>query len=588
MLGSRAQRTLDALGQSFAIIEFRPDGTILTANETFCRSMGFRQDDLKGRHHRMFMPPGEADTAAYQAFWQKLGRGEFDGGAYKRVRSDGREVWLQASYTPVRDPGGKVERVVKLAFDITAERDRAAEDASLIRAIDRSHALTEFTPAGVILTANEHFPHTAGYDLSEVRGQHHRMFAEPDYAASAAYADFWKRLRSGEYFSDEFRRVGKGGRSIWLQASYNPVFDANGEIVKVVKFATDLSVRMESVGRIGDALSRLAAGDLGVRVDDPLIPSLDKLRLDFNAAGGALSDVISAVTRASTAIKEGVGDIAGASDDMSRRTEHQAATLEQTAAALDEITATVKKTADGARHAYDVVAATRGKTQESEGTVKRAVEAMGEIESSSRQIGDIISVIDEIAFQTNLLALNAGVEAARAGDAGKGFAVVASEVRALAQRSAEAAKEIKALIGASTENVGKGVQLVGDAGAALEQILIQVGTIDSLVADMAGSVQEQSIGLNEVNTAINQMDQTVQQNAAQAEEATAAAQALKGEADELDRLVGRFRTGEPSQAAPVPRPRPPSTRPVARAVAGARLALATAAAGPDADGWEEF
>ncbi|MDB5445159.1 MAG: methyl-accepting chemotaxis protein McpA [Phenylobacterium sp.] len=346
------------------------------------------------------------------------------------------------------------------------------------------------------------------------------------------------------------------------------------------------------VRALADGLSRLSQGDLTHRVDEPFSPEYEQLRADFNAAMEKLQAVMQVIAGNVAQIGASADEIAGASDDLSRRTEQQAASLEETAAALDQITATVKKSADGAQHARAAVQTTKSGAAQGGEVVRRAVLAMGEIEKSAGQISQIIGVIDEIAFQTNLLALNAGVEAARAGDAGKGFAVVASEVRALAQRSADAAKEIKTLISASSEQVGQGVDLVGKTGEALQQMVTQVEQIDLLVSEIAASAQEQATGLNEVNSAVNQMDQVTQQNAAMVEESTAASHALRGDAAELRRLVGEFRTGEAAAAAPLA-PATPTSRPAAseprrmaerlrQTYAGG---AATAAAKAD---WEEF
>jgi len=298
-----------------------------------------------------------------------------------------------------------------------------------------------------------------------------------------------------------------------------------------------------NIAALTQALDRLAAGDLTHRITIPFSPKAESLKTNFNAAADKIQQALQAINAATGGVNSGADEIADASDNLSRRTEQQAASLEETAAALDEITATVRKTADGAREASALVAQARTGAERSGQIVDQAVSAMSQIENSSAQVNQIISVIDEIAFQTNLLALNAGVEAARAGEAGRGFAVVAQEVRALAQRSADAAKEIKTLISTSSQQVGAGVDLVAQTGDALRAIVGQVASIDALVREIAASAREQSTGLHQVNVAVNQMDQVVQQNAAMVEEATAASHSLKGEASELSVLVGRFQVG---------------------------------------------
>jgi len=298
------------------------------------------------------------------------------------------------------------------------------------------------------------------------------------------------------------------------------------------------------------ALKLLAAGDLRARINDELAPEFSQLKADFNEAVAKLQAAVSAVAHSVAGIRLGAEEIASASEDLSRRTERQAASLEETAAAVEQLTASVKQTAGGAGEAAKVVAAMKTDTTESGEVVKRAVSAMGGIEGSSQQISKIIAVIDEIAFQTNLLALNAGVEAARAGDAGRGFAVVAQEVRALAQRSAHAAKEIKGLIASSAADVGVGVDLVRQTGVSLRKNIDQVVGVDHLVGDIATSAREQATSLNEVNIAVNQMDQMTQQNAAMVEQATAATRSLKDETDELARLIAKFEIGDAPQSAP--------------------------------------
>lgn len=482
---------------------------------------------------------------------------------------------------------------------------------AMASAMDQSQARIEFDLDGAILEANENFLNTMGYSAGEVVGRKHVIFVDPAYARSPEYAGFWQRLRAGEAISDVFTRFAKGGRKVIIQARYTPLMGEDGKPYRVVKYASDITAaeiaREESeaeraqraqeqaavVTSLASALSSLSEGNLQSQISETFPADYEQLRKDFNAAVASLSETLGQVRTGSDAMRTGADEIAHASDDLSRRTEQQAASLEETAAALDEITATVKTTAAGARRASETVALAKSEAVRSGEVVAQAVQAMGDIKTSSQEISQIIGVIDEIAFQTNLLALNAGVEAARAGDAGRGFAVVAQEVRALAQRSAQAAKEIKSLISASSQQVGQGVELVGETGRALDKIVAQVADIDALISEIAASAQEQATGLAEVNTAVNQMDQVVQQNAAMVEQSTAATHALKSETAELNRLISRFRTGAvqgsgrpaPQPATPDATPRPSPARAATRRIAETFGATALKSA---EDGWEEF
>lgn len=541
-LGGDAASKIDALDRSLAMIEFDVKGTILAANANFCQALGYEPREIVGKHHSLFLEPEYAASQAYRDFWSRLAQGQFDAREYLRVGKGGREVWIQASYNPVKNAAGRVTKILKVATDITAQKEAEAERAAKLAAVERVQATIEFTTEGVILNANENFLSVLGYDLSEIKGKHHSMFVDPAYARSPAYAEFWRKLNAGEFVAEEFKRIGKGGKEVWIQASYNPVFDAKGRVVKVVKFATEVTGRVNAVDQIAVALERLAANDLSYRMSASIDAQFARVRDDFNSAVQALDETIGAVAMATKNVNAGANEISTASDDLSRRTEQQAASLEETAAALDQITATVGRSAEGAKRASEAASDARVDAAKSGEIVGEAVTAMDGIEESSSQINQIIGVIDEIAFQTNLLALNAGVEAARAGEAGRGFAVVAQEVRALAQRSADAAKEIKVLIANSSAQVDRGVKLVGETGRALTSIAGKVSEIDTLIREIAQSSREQATGLGEVNVAVNQMDQVTQQNAAMVEEATAAAANLRTEAGELERLIARFNT----------------------------------------------
>jgi len=590
-IGTDAKAILSAIRKSQAIIEFDPEGKILSANKNFCDVVGYDLSEIVGKHHRMFVEPEYAQSSEYKEFWSKLGRGEFQAHEFKRIGKGGKEIWIEASYNPILNAHGKVQKVVKIAIDITAEKLEAVMNTSKLTAISRSSAVIEFTIDGTILTANDNFLQLLGYRLDEIAGRHHSMFVEPNDVQSPDYREFWAKLARGEFVSQDFKRLGKGGKEVFIQANYNPIFDLNGKVIRIVKFASDITERVQAINVIGDALEHLARGELYFKIEKPLESAFEKLRTDFNEARGNLKKAMWDIGGTAMAIQKSTAEIQASADDLSKRTEQQAASLEETAAALDQITATVRTTATGAKHACEVVGGAKTGAEQSGEVVRKAVEAMNNIEKSSGQIGQIIGVIDEIAFQTNLLALNAGVEAARAGDAGRGFAVVASEVRALAQRSAEAAKEIKALINTSRGQVEEGVDLVGQTGKALTQIVGQVTEINDIVNGIAGSAQEQSSALAEINTAINQMDRMTQQNAAMVEESTAATHSLAEQTAELFRLMAGFKVAADNGMAKAQTSASPSRAPAAssKPVAAMKtMGRGGAAQKPQEDGWEEF
>ncbi|NTB87575.1 PAS domain S-box protein [Agrobacterium tumefaciens] len=592
IFNSNSDQVLSALDLSFAIIEFDTDGTIIKANRNFCDLMGYTSDELVGKHHRIFLDQDYSRSAEYAAFWKKLQSGAFECSEFTRRAKSGAEVYIRGNYNPIKNSTGKVLKIVKFANDITKTKLDGIDSAAKINAVSRAQATIEFTPDGKILTANENFLSALGYGLDEIVGEHHRLFVDPFEANTPAYQEFWTKLRGGEFVADEFKRIGKGGRNVYIQASYNPVFDLKGAVIKVVKFATDVTERVENVERLGDGLMSLAGGDLSTRIEKPFIPSLERLRTDFNAALAKLKDAMSTVSENAKAISVGSNEIRTSADDLAKRTEQQAASVEQTAAALEEITTTVKDSSRRAEDARQLVARTKDHAEHSGEVVREAICAMDEIENSSRAISNITGVIDEIAFQTNLLALNAGIEAARAGEAGKGFAVVAQEVRELAQRSATAAKEIKTLTTASSAYVSNGVSLVTKAGDALKQIAGNVHSINADISAIVDASREQSTALAEINRAINTVDQGTQQNAAMVEEQTAASHSLANEAAALFELLEQFRFGETARSnaklalvenAPTVRPSYPKQVGATLAVASRRFSASVAA-----ENWEEF
>ena len=547
---------LAAIGKAQAVIEFSLDGKILHANENFCAALGYSLDEIKGQHHSMFAEPAYRASHEYKAFWEKLGRGEYDSGQYKRVAKGGREIWIQASYNPIYDMNGKPFKVVKYATDITAQKQQAADYSGQLEAISKAQAVIEFSLDGKILHANDNFLNALGYTLAEIKGQHHSMFADAAYRLSPEYRAFWEKLGRGEFDAGQYKRVAKGGREIWIQASYNPIFDMNGKPFKVVKYATDITEQKQAVNEVQRVLSALSQGDLTEQMSGSYTGDFLRMKDDANATVEQLTAIITQIKTATDTINTAAKEISSGNSDLSARTEQQAASLEETASSMEELTSTVKQNAENAKQANQLAMGASEVARKGGQVVSEVVTTMSAINESSKKIVDIISVIDGIAFQTNILALNAAVEAARAGEQGRGFAVVAAEVRSLAQRSAGAAKEIKTLIGDSVEKVGNGAKLVDQAGKTMEEIVTSVKRVTDIMAEISAASQEQSQGIEQVNQTITQMDEVTQQNAALVEEASAAARSLEEQAGGLSQSVGTFKLGDEESAAPVmPAPR---------------------------------
>jgi len=539
-LGLDASAVLDALSRSQAIIEFDLTGKILKANDNFCKAVGYQQSEIVGRTHSMFLSPEDAASPEYKSFWARLSRGEYDQGQYRRRARNGDEIWIEASYNPVFR-FGKPYKVVKIATDITSIKRKSAEDDGKLAALSHAQAIIEFTPEGKILSANENFLATLGYTAEDIIGKHHSMFCEPAYAQSQDYRDFWKELGKGHFSTGQFMRLGKDGKRVFIQASYNPIIDDRGRVFKVVKFAFDVTDRMHAVEELGAALERLSQCNIRITLDKPFVGEFERLRHDFNKSIAEFQKTLENVLGQTGDLTRSSQEVSEASVNLADRSREQAVALEETSAALEEITATVRSSTENMQETRKLVQRARTSTVASTEVVERTVDAMQRIETASREISQIIGVIDEIAFQTNLLALNAGVEAARAGDAGKGFAVVAQEVRELAQRSANAAKEIKALINNSGTEVLEGVRLVGETGEALKQIDALVRHIDGNVDMIAKAADEQAVGISEINKAVNRLDRMTQENAAMSARTTVISTTLAQGADALAQLVSLFK-----------------------------------------------
>jgi methyl-accepting chemotaxis protein len=452
-----------------AIIEFDLDGRILAANQNFLDAMGYTLAEIVGRHHGIFVAPAYRESAEYRDFWRRLRAGSFEAAQYKRLGKGGKEVWIEASYNPVMGRDGKPCRVVKFATDITRQKAETSDREGQIAAIRKSQAVIEFTLDGIILDANANFLATVGYSLDEIKGKHHAMFVDPAYRASAEYASFWAKLARGEYQAAQYRRIGKGGRGVWIQASYNRILDASGRPYKVVKFATDITEQTTLLERL-----RCMIDENFAEIDQAV------------AHSGHESE---AALQASQATAQAVQVTAAASGQL--------------AASVAEVSATMAKSKAATDSAF-VQAASAGEFTK---RLSEATEAMT----------GIVNLIQNITSQINLLALNATIESARAGEAGRGFAVVAQEVKNLANQAAKAAEQITGEIG--------GVQAISNnVVGALDSIRGSIDAMRGHVAATAASVDEQTTVTRDMSAG---MQGTARDVKAIADNITAIASAVK-------------------------------------------------------------
>lgn len=410
-LGS-LQQLMSSLSCSTAMIEFDANGIVQKANQKFLQLMGYGESEIVGKHHQQFVDPSHAKSHEYRSFWQRLANGEYFEGEFSRIGNGGREVWLHATYNPVRDDNGIVTRVVKLASDVTERKQRDAELASQLNAANRSFAIIEFDLDGTILEANENFLHTMQYTLSDIKGKHHRIFVDPAEHNSQNYQDFWNALRRGDFQVGEYRRITRTGKPIWIQGSYNPMFDSRGRVIRVIKYAVDVTTAVTR---------RMKASDISE----------------------AISDNTSQFTQTINEISHGV---------------NRTATLSQEAKGLTDNTKVV----------------------------------VNRLDDSSRIIGKVIEVIQELADQTNLLALNATIESARAGEAGRGFAVVASAVKELAKQTGNATKDIASTVGEIQRNIQEVVQ-------STDGISKSISEVSASMSQIAAAIEEQSVTMRSIS-----------------------------------------------------------------------------------------
>lgn len=548
------QGELNALHRVQAVIEFELDGTIITANENFLSCLEYPLDEVQGQHHRIFCDPEYTKTPEYKNFWSKLSKGEFETAEYKRITKLGKEIWINASYNPIFDENGKPFKIVKFATDVTKTKIKNAEYEGKINAISKAQAAIEFNLDGTIIIANENFLKTLGYSLEEIKGKHHRIFCEPEYARSNEYEAFWKQLNRGEFDTGRYLRYGAGGKKIWIQATYNPILDTNGKVYKVVKFAIDITKQVDleqsiklkaeddqrKVDSLLKTVNAAADGNLTAEVTILGADALGQLGAGVQKMMIDLRSVISRVVNSANNFSESSKSIAEKSNSVASGAQSLGATVEEMNASIEEFTASIASIAENTKKANELAKITQKEAEVGSLAIAKSVEAMELINKSSEDISEIIKVISEIASQTNLLAFNAAIEAARAGEHGLGFSVVADEVRKLAERSSQATKEISKLINESVKRVGQGSEISKQAGEAFGKIVSGIERTTQSIAEVTIAADEQSEAAKGISSSIQHIASESEKSAQASESIAGSTRGLVTEADDLNKTVAKF------------------------------------------------
>ncbi|QDU80328.1 Biofilm dispersion protein BdlA [Polystyrenella longa] len=520
MQNANYEGQINAISKAQAVIEFNMDGTIITANENFLNAVGYKLTEVQGQHHRIFVEDRLASSREYKDFWARLNRGEYDSGEYQRFGKGGKEIWIQASYNPILDASGNPFKVVKFATDVTAQKLRNADYQGQIEAISKAQAVIEFEMDGTIIQANENFLSTLGYSLAEVQGRHHSMFVEPSFKESREYKEFWEKLNRGEFESKEYKRIGKGGKAVWIQASYNPIYDMNGRPFKVVKYATDIT---------RSTLAKMAVAELS---------------RDFEMNIGA---VVEGVKEAGTTLQGSSKSLAVASEETARQSQVVSEASKQASDNVESVSGAASQLSQSINEIASHVQEASRMTQQAVRDADSTIITMNELGASSVEIGQVIKVITSIAQQTNLLALNATIEAARAGEAGKGFAVVANEVKELARQTASATEDISQKIGAiqgATSGAASAIKVIGDSIRKIDEISTTIsGAVEEQNAatnSIAGNVSEAFKGTEEVTNNIASVSEAAGEAGKGATEVLDAANRLADESSTLEQITQSF------------------------------------------------